>query len=382
MSGTARRAVPAVVLATTALLLGAAPALAHSYADPALTTVLDGVQPSVLPASVVVAVRPSVVDELVVSNPTVIPLDVVAVGGEPFLRVDRTGVLANLASPDWYLTGNPEGGAVPPADVLRDKGKAAPRWARVSRVGTWAEFDPRLHPPTTVSPQQRAAAKDLVVATWRIPLRYGSTPLAATGHVSFTPIRGGFVTAVTAAPKGIVANALQGELPGVLLQVPAGRTVVVLGAQGEPFLRFSAGAVEANTSSPSWVADQRARGNAVPPAGGTAGVHWQRVAAAPSFSWLDSRLRYPADQPPADVVARSSASVVRRWSVPLIVDGTAAALDGTDTWVPRAVATRQITGEPSVAPAARHRTGLLLGGLTGLVLVAVAAGLAVRRRRT
>ena len=37
------------------------------------------------------------------------PLEVLAAGGEPFLRVSSGGVLANLASPDWYSTATPEG---------------------------------------------------------------------------------------------------------------------------------------------------------------------------------------------------------------------------------------------------------------------------------
>lgn len=102
-----RRLLLAVVLLG---LILAVPAEAHSYADPALRVVFDGVQPTALPAEVVVDVRPSVVDELVLSNPTTTPLEVLAVGGEPFLRVSSAGVQANLASPDWYSTSTPEGG--------------------------------------------------------------------------------------------------------------------------------------------------------------------------------------------------------------------------------------------------------------------------------
>ncbi|MCW2545213.1 MAG: hypothetical protein JWM40_2765, partial [Frankiales bacterium] len=89
------------------LLLGlTAPAGAHSYPDPALSTVLDAVTPA-LPSGVRVLVAPSVVDQLVITNPTEVPLDVLAVGGEPYLRVSRAGVLGNLATRDWYATQTP-----------------------------------------------------------------------------------------------------------------------------------------------------------------------------------------------------------------------------------------------------------------------------------
>jgi hypothetical protein len=243
-----------VVLAALLLAFVPTPASALSYTDPALRTVLDGVQPSPLPAGASVAVVPSVVDQLVVSNITAHVLEVEVVGGEPFLRVSSAGVLANLASPDWWSTGTPEGGVPPPADVQRDRGKGAPRWALVSHGSVWGAFDTRIHPPVEASPAQRAAGKDAVLTTWRVPLRYGGQALAATGHVSFTPVRGALQVAVARAPAGLTATALQGELPGLFVR--ADRDVVVEGRDAQPFLRFRGGLVEANTASASWVDDR------------------------------------------------------------------------------------------------------------------------------
>lgn len=360
------------LLAPATVVLLALPAAAHSYPDPALRTTYDAVVPS-LPAGVGVQVLPSVVDELVVTNTTSTPLEVIAVGGEPFLRVSAAGVLANLASPDWYTTGTPEGGPALPADVARDRGRGRPRWVLVSRGTTWAEFDPRLHPQVTVAPRTRAAGKDAVIAVWAVPLRYAGTAYRATGHVQFTPVRGGFTAALTRSPQGLQVAVLQGELPGVFLKAPAGRTVVVQGAAGEPFLRFDDTGVHANLASPSWVADQRARGRAVVPA--TQPVQWVPVTRSTSYSWLDARLRYPADLPPEAVLRRSTASVVSRWRVPVSVDGGPGALEGTVTWVPRAVAVAQIS-QP-------HDSGLPRWAvpLTGGVLVVGAGAVLVRRRR-
>jgi LPXTG-motif cell wall-anchored protein len=365
----------AVALGVLSVLLVAAPARAHSYADPALRTVFDGLQPASLPPGVAVAVQPSVVDELVLSNSTATPLDVLAIGGEPFLRVSSAGVLANLASPDWYATGTPEGGPPLPADVVRDRGRGTPRWARVSTGDTWSEFDPRLHPAAAASPSVRVAGRDRVLRTWSIPLRYGGRPLQATGHVLFSPVRGGLLVALGHAPQGLTAGALQGELPGVFLRVPAELRVEVQGRDGRPFLRFGAGVVQANTASASWADDQRARGRTAPPSGDV--PHWTVVARSQSLSWLDPRLRYPADEPGQDVLARSSPTVLAHWTVPLLVDGASAALEGTVSWVPRRTALAQIGVRSS-----SRGSGTPWLGLAGAVLVVVAGALVVRRRRT
>ena len=367
------------VLATVCaivVLARAAPAGAHSYPDPALRTTYDGVTPA-LPAGVVVQVLPSVVDELAVTNPTTTPLEVLAVGGEPFLRISAAGVQANLASPDWYATGTPEGGPALPPDVARDRGRGPARWVLVSRGSSWSEFDPRLHPTVVVPPAVRAAGKDAVLAVWKVPLRYGGRPFDVTGHVQFTPVRGGFAAALTAQPAGLQAGVLQGELPGVFLRAPAGRTVVISGAAGEPFLRLDPRGVQANLASPSWVADQRARGRSVATATGP--VQWVPVSSSRSYSWLDARLRYPADLPPADVLRRTSATVVQRWRIPVTLDGTAGALTGTVSWVPRAVAVAQLTpGRSSERPGRATAVG---SAVLGLLLVVGAGTLLVRRRR-
>lgn len=356
------------------LVLPAVPVAAHSYADPALRSVLDGVQPSALPAGASVEVVPSVVDELRITNATAQPLEVLALGGEPFLRVSSEGVLANLASPDWYATGTPEGGPPLPPEVQRLQGKGPARWLRVSREPVWTEFDPRLRPQVSVAASTRAAGKEAVLAVWRIPLTYAGAMLAATGHVAFSPIRGGFTVAVGPVPDGLIASPLQGELPGIFLKVPAGRPVVVQGTTGEPFLRFAGARVEANLASPSWLADQRARGRTVAVA---SGVRWSVVGQGLTYSWLDPRLRYPADLPPERALNSSTPTVVQHWTVPLTYDGAAASLIGDVVWVPRAVATQALRGE---APA-RHTTPVLwtVGGGLALAL-ALALGAAWRRR--
>jgi hypothetical protein len=359
------------VLAAVGLVVTAPVASAHSYADPALRTVLDGIAPSALPDGVTVSVVPSVVDELVVSNPTSTPLEVLALGGEPFLRISSAGVQANLASPDWYTTATPEGGPVPPADVVRDKGKGAARWALVSKASAWSEFDSRLHPPATPTAEQRRAGKEAALAVWRIPLRYGSVTTAATGHVLFSPIRGGLTVAVANAPEGVTANALQGELPGLFLRVPAGKAVVVEGRDGLPYLRFRGGLVEASTSSRTYVEDQEARGRTPEPVG-----RWTQVGRGLSYSWLDGRLRFPTDLPSEQVLGRSTPSVVGQWTVPVTVGGAPAVI----SWVPRAVALAAV-GVDSTERGSHGLPWWTFAGAAVLVALLAIIGLQLRRRQ-
>jgi hypothetical protein len=348
-----------------AVLLLPGTAEAHSYRDPALRSVLDEVRPA-LPAGVSVTLQPSVVDELVLSNTTDVPLEVLGRDGAPFLRLRRGLVEADVAHPDWYLTALPEGAPDLPAFARTG---APARWRTVATTGTWSEFDPRVRPPVTVSSELRAAGRRRVLTSWSVPLRYGGAAVAVTGQVLLEPVRGGLVVATSRVPAGLTATPLQGELPGLFLRVPAGRTAVVLGTDGQPFLSFAGGTVRARVASPSWRADQRARGREV------TGTGWVVVARAPSYSWLDPRLRYPRDVPPEDVVGRTS--VVQRWAVPVLLDGARTEVSGTVTWVPRADALRAL--RPAQPSGVRHRGWLLLGVVAAL-LGGLGAVLVIRRR--
>jgi hypothetical protein len=299
--------------------VAAGPAEAHSYPDPALSTVLDAVTPP-LPSGVQVIVVPSVVDQLVLSNPTAAPLEVLALGGEPYLRVSRDGVLGNLASRDWYATQTPEGGPVPPSDAV----SSTPRWARVSRGSTWSVFDARIRPTVEVAPAIRKAGQDRILTGWKVPLTYGGSTVVVTGHVAFRPVRGGLVVAVDHSPFS--ATPLQGELPGLFARAPEGTEVT--GRDGHPFLRFTGTEVLANTASTSWREDRAARGEEV------TGKGWVVASRGSTFSWLDARLRYPADEPPSGL---DREQVVQRWRVPVLTDGRAGEIEGTVSWVPRAV---------------------------------------------
>ncbi|MCA1713042.1 MAG: hypothetical protein LC789_15935 [Actinobacteria bacterium] len=360
--------VGALALLLGALLLGTAPAAYAHGSDPRIVTVLDDVQPP-LPTGVVVQVQANLAAQLVAQNPTARELVVLARGGEPFLKLSSAGVFANLESPDFYETSNPNGSAgAAPERVRRSGGRVPPRFVRISPGDSWGWYDHRLHPSTAAPPaEQRRQSR---VADFVVPMTYGGQPLRLTGHLQFKPLLGGFSVDAAPAPAGLTVQLLQGRLPGVLLSAAPGIRVTVEGVDGQPFLRFGPSGAEVNTASRTYVEDRTARGEAVPPA--AAQPRWKRLPGS-SYTWLDVRLRYPSEDPPDKALQADAPTEVSQWRIPVTVGGTATALTGAVRWVP----------DPALRaerPAASSsRTPVLLG--VGAFLLLAAGRLLLRLRR-
>ena len=159
-----------LTMAFVALVLAPAPARAHSEI-PGFRHVLDGVNPAV--PGVRIEVVTSAAAQLVAENPTPTPLEIVAEGGEGFLRIGASGVEANLASPDWYRSATPEGdGRVPSTAVAG----ATPNWVRISSDSAWGWFDHRLH--ATRADQAPAGARGgaIQLGSWTVPARSAASP--------------------------------------------------------------------------------------------------------------------------------------------------------------------------------------------------------------
>ncbi len=363
-----RLALAAVMgVVVSALLVGASAAHAHQ-SDPRIVTTVDEVVPS-LPAGLVVQVQAGLASQLVVDNPTPTVLEVLATGGEPFLQISAAGVLANLASPDFFTTSNPNG-----ASAGAPAAGGAPRWVQISGGSSWGWYDHRLHPPGLAAPRDANTAVRL--AQWTVPLRYGGRPVEVRGSVRFEPLLGAFLVSADPAPDGLVVQALPGKLPGLFVSNPERVPVTVLGRDGEPFVRFGQRGVEVNVVSRTHVEDRQARGMTAGPPEPT--PRFELVdPGGTSYTWLDVRLRYPQDAPPPDVLAATAPTVVDEWQVPLVRDGQPGALSGQIRWVPQASTEPAAVAPPPATPAGSRRLPLLLA------LAAAALGtaaLAVRRR--
>jgi hypothetical protein len=357
------RAVRTLAVACAAVVLGlvtAGPAAAHP-GDPTLINRLNDVE---LPDGVTAQLRTTIGDELVVTNPTPTPLVVLDADGAEFLRISGAGVQGNTASPFFHLsTALPE----VPVGVPDAAVPGAPaRWVPLSDGPGWAWFDPRLSPQYLQVPvggrQDVSARRDL--ATWQVPLRYGEEPFVLDGALERRPVTGRFETTLDPAPAGLTAVLGQGYVPTLSVQAAPGREVTVMGRDGRPYLRFGPAGAEADRSSPTYRDDQLGRGRPVT----AADSGWQTLPGSAS-TWLDTRLRFPAEDPPAEFLAAETPVEIARWEIPVLVDGVPHALSGSIRWLPNG---RGATDSPWTAVA-------LIGG--AVLLVAGGAALLLRTRR-
>jgi hypothetical protein len=152
-----------------------------------------------------------------------------------------------------------------------------------------------------------------------------AAPAPADAHLKGGEMSTNFVARVGSlrpAISGIAARVLDGDLRLELRVAPA-RVVIVLGFLREPFLRFSPAGVEANLASPT-AGSARVIGTA--DAVASPGVHWRLIRRGHVFAWHDNRLRPVATVPQGSQQPRAVGS----WTIPLIVDGRATTLSGTE----------------------------------------------------
>lgn len=344
-------------------------ALAHT-SDASVVAELRTIQPEP-PAGVTVQVVNTVAAQVVAENTTAKDLVVLATGGEPVLRLGPRGVHANVASPDWYQINDPSGAA--PVPPRARTGGAKPDWRPVSARPSWGWFDHRLHEEPVRAPA--ADGQPRVLASWEIPMRYGTSDLAVQGAVIHRPIQGSVVATLDqepTPPQGLTLTVLPGALPGLFLTSDRRDDVLVRGAAGEPFLRVGPSGAHVNVRSPTWAQTASARGR-VPPAlvDPDAPPRWKRLSDAPRVGWLEPRTVPEAD-PSAEVTSGGRAVELTRWTIPLDVAGEAIELRGVTRWEPL----RTTNGEGG-DDSPRSTAGGLAVLAAALVLVAAAW-----RRRT
>ncbi|WP_327009299.1 hypothetical protein OHA72_19895 [Dactylosporangium sp. NBC_01737] len=131
------------------------------------------------------------------------------------------------------------------------------------------------------------------------------TPAAA--HGADAPAAVDYVVRVdSVSVPGVAVRAVEGGAR-LELRSTTDRTVVVLGLQGEPFLRIGPDGVAGNHRSPTWAASRSVTGRADRTAGQAGEPDWRRMSTQRTVRWHDERAR----ELPA-----------RAWSVPLEMDGT------------------------------------------------------------
>ena len=193
---------------------------------------------------------------------------------------------------------------------------------------------------------------------------------AQTGYVST-------VSALAPPVLGVDAIVLGGD-DRLRISNYSGKTIVVLGYEGEPYLRFDKQGVWANTRSPAAHLNRFRRPRPLSPgvADASAPPSWRRVAPGATYEWHDHRIHWTAAEPPKGV--REDPDRIQRifnWRVPGLADGKRFAITGFLGYAPDRVPSNDDGGAPTWL--------LVTAGLiaAAAVLLAAVTGVGARRAR-
>lgn len=128
------------------------------------------------------------------------------------------------------------------------------------------------------------------------------------------------VASVTPAVDGVDVEVVGGDA-FLLLQVAPGHEVMVVGYQGEPFIRvLRDGRVEENRRSPSWALSQERlpAGDLPDDVGAELEPRWIQTALDGTWAWHDHRAHWMGSEPPMGL---GPGDQVVDGVVPLVVDG-------------------------------------------------------------
>jgi hypothetical protein len=150
-----------------------------------------------------------------------------------------------------------------------------------------------------------------------------AAPAVAAAHGPVAPVATSYLARIHGTPPGMQAKIVDGYVR-IWLQVPANESVVVLDYRGAPYLRFSRSGVQVNQNSEMFYLNQTPVAAAPPAAlSSTTPPRWQSVSGGHADEWHDGRL-----QALASIALAPGTSYVGRWSIPLRVNGRAAAITG------------------------------------------------------
>ena len=210
------------------------------------------------------------------------------------------------------------------AENVRSGRHPIPAGHTVERTFSAQARNVRTPPPATVRDVRILIALVVAIATLTLPTM-------ALAHES--PLLGtDYRAQVDAIPAGIDVLSVGGDDRLAIVRTDA-TEVIVLGYGGEPYLRLDAQGVWENANSPA-VALNAERAPDGPLEGTSRPPEWRRVDDGRVALFHDHRSHWMASQPPLEVREDPTAQrTIFDWAVPLVIDGEAAEITGTLSWM-------------------------------------------------
>jgi hypothetical protein len=161
-------------------------------------------------------------------------------------------------------------------------------------------------------------------------------PSGAGAHGGGVPGYTSAVTSLQPAPAGVTVTVKDGD-DRLRLVDTGDEQVVVLGYEGEPYLRFGPDGVFRNANSPATYLNGDRYGVAQLPATADpkAAPEWKRVSQGDSYEWHDHRIHWMSPVGPPQVrKAPNEPHHVFDWKVPAKANGRSFIIAGTLDYTP------------------------------------------------
>jgi hypothetical protein len=170
-----------------------------------------------------------------------------------------------------------------------------------------------------------------------------------------------------------------GSAPYVTVSLLGAHTFEIRGLQGEPFIQITPEGVSVNKDSPSlYLTRDPSKKPALSPTVSQAPT-WEKVADQPLYHYYETRAEWPHTGQPEEARRIGRTATVYRFSIPAVVDGRAAAINGHVTWTPAPLNLEiPLLFVPLVVvallwlePKAKPHVARIAGGVTVVALIAV-----------
>ncbi len=217
-----------------------------------------------------------------------------------------------------------------------DDGTDAALWTRDRRSHPGLG-GPRVRDHPDAARLRRTLALAAVALTAAL-LAPGAEAHFGTGKLGYrSTIRG-----VKPPMRGLKLKVLYGD-DQVALDNRSGKTIVIEGYGGEPYLRFAPDGIFVNVNSPAGYLNQDRYGQSTVPKTATAKArpNWQKLAGGNSWAWHDHRIHYMSRTPPQAIQdAPRQPHHVFDWKVPATENGKPFVIAGSLDYKPPPKATK------------------------------------------